>query len=65
LVQSEIDDSPVADLRKIMIRMFNKLTEELKKNMQKQLNEYQENRDKSREDLKQLNELRKFQQDPK
>jgi phage-related tail protein len=34
-----------ADLRRMMIRMFNELKEELKENMQKQLNEYQENID--------------------
>jgi hypothetical protein len=40
LVESEGDDSPVSELRRMMIRIFNELKEELKKNMQKQLNEY-------------------------
>jgi hypothetical protein len=46
LMQSEGNKSPVADLRRMMTRMFNELKEELKENMQKQLNEYQENTDK-------------------
>jgi hypothetical protein len=39
MIESEGDGSPVGDLRRMMIRMFN----ELKENMGKQLNEYQEN----------------------
>jgi hypothetical protein len=34
-----------ADLRRMMIRMFNELNEELKENMQKPHNEYKENKD--------------------
>jgi hypothetical protein len=45
-MQSEGNKSPVADLRRMMTRMFNELKEERKENMQKQLNEYQENTDK-------------------
>jgi hypothetical protein len=39
LVNSEGDESPVAEVRRIMVRMFN----ELKEDIQKQLNESQEN----------------------
>jgi hypothetical protein len=39
-VESEGDDSPIADFRRMTIRMFHELNEELKENMQKQLNEY-------------------------
>jgi hypothetical protein len=46
LVESEGDESSVADIRKMMIRMFDKLKEELKEDIQKQLNESQENIDK-------------------
>jgi hypothetical protein len=42
LVESQGDDSPVAKLRRMMIRMFNEHKEELKENVPKQLNEYQE-----------------------
>jgi hypothetical protein len=40
-MDSERDEPPVAEVRR-MIRMFNKLTEELKEDIQKQLNESQE-----------------------
>jgi hypothetical protein len=46
LVESEGDESSVADIRKLMIRLFDKLKEELKEDIQKQLNESQENIDK-------------------
>jgi hypothetical protein len=59
MVESEGDESPVTDLRKMMIRMFSKLKEDLKENIQKQINEYQENIKKKLENTqKQLNELR-------
>jgi hypothetical protein len=45
LLQSEGNEFPVADTWRMMIRMFNLLNEELKENMQKQLNEYLENMD--------------------
>jgi hypothetical protein len=45
-VESEGHESPVADVRRMIIRMFNKLKEELKKHIQKQLNESQKNMDK-------------------
>jgi hypothetical protein len=56
LVESKGDESSVADLRRMMTRMFN----ELKENMQKQLNEYQENTDKEnlKKTQKQLNKLK-------
>jgi hypothetical protein len=38
LKESEVDESPVADLRRMMIRMFNEFKNELKENIQKQLN---------------------------
>jgi hypothetical protein len=47
LIESEGDGSPVADLRRMIIRMFNVLEEELKENMQKQLNEYIKNMEKN------------------
>jgi hypothetical protein len=53
LVKSERDESPVTYFRRTMIRMFNELKEELKENMQIQLNEYHMNMDK-----KQLSELK-------
>jgi hypothetical protein len=56
-VGSEGDESLVSEVRK-MIRMFN----ELKENIQKQLNESQENRNKNLKTQKQQNELRGFQQ---
>jgi molybdenum-dependent DNA-binding transcriptional regulator ModE len=46
-MKSERDESPVAALKRMMMRKFNKLEEELKENMQKQFNEYQEKIDKS------------------
>jgi flagellar motility protein MotE (MotC chaperone) len=59
LIESEGDGSPVADLRRMIIRMFNVLEEELKENMQKQLNEYIKNMEKKLEKTqKQLKELR-------
>jgi hypothetical protein len=45
LVKIEGDKSSVADIRRMMIRMFY----ELKENIQKQLNEFQENTDKKLE----------------
>jgi uncharacterized membrane-anchored protein YhcB (DUF1043 family) len=51
-------NTPVADLSRMMIRMFNELKENLE-NMQKQLYEYQENTDKKFEKTqKELHELR-------
>jgi hypothetical protein len=38
-VESEKDESSVDQVRRMMIRMFNELKEELKKDIQKQLNE--------------------------
>jgi hypothetical protein len=63
-MESEGDESPVADLKRMIMRKFNKLKEELKENMQKKFNEYQENMDKRKlvKTQKQLNELRGFQQ---
>jgi hypothetical protein len=46
LMESEGDESPVADLKRMMIRKFNELEEELKENMQKQFNKYQESMNK-------------------
>jgi molybdenum-dependent DNA-binding transcriptional regulator ModE len=47
LVESEWDESPVADMKRMLIRMFN----ELKEDIQKQFNEHQENMDlKTQED---------------
>jgi hypothetical protein len=43
LVESGRDESPVADLRRRMTRIFNELKEKLKENIPKQLNEYQDN----------------------
>jgi hypothetical protein len=45
LVESEGDESPVGDVRR-KIRKFNKCKEELKEDIQKQLNESQHNKDK-------------------
>jgi O6-methylguanine-DNA--protein-cysteine methyltransferase len=41
LVEREEDRSSVADVRRTIIRMFNELKEELKVDIQKQLNEFQ------------------------
>jgi tRNA uridine 5-carbamoylmethylation protein Kti12 len=43
LVESEGDEVLVVDLRRLMIRMFNKLKEEFIHDMQKQLSESQNN----------------------
>jgi hypothetical protein len=66
-VESEGDKFPVADLRRMMIRMFNLLKEELTDNMQKQLNEYKDSTDlkKILRRHKELNEVRALQQTPK
>jgi hypothetical protein len=45
-MENEGDESPVADLKRMIIRKFNDLEEELRENLQKQFNEYQENMDK-------------------
>jgi hypothetical protein len=45
LVESEWDETPLVNLRRMMIIMFNELQEVLKENMQKQFNDYQENTD--------------------
>jgi hypothetical protein len=45
-VDSEKDESPFAKVRRMIIRMFNKLKVELKEDIQKQLNESQENTEK-------------------
>jgi molybdenum-dependent DNA-binding transcriptional regulator ModE len=42
LVESKGDESPVTDIRRMIIRMFN----ELKEGIQKQFNDSQENKDK-------------------
>jgi site-specific DNA-adenine methylase len=65
-VESERDESPVSDVKRIMIRMFH----ELKEDIQKQLNECQQNTDKKHKKThKWLNELRedfnKFQNEIK
>jgi ElaB/YqjD/DUF883 family membrane-anchored ribosome-binding protein len=58
LMQSERDDFPGAELRR-MIRKFNELNKEHKENIQKQFKEYQENMDKKlKKTQKQLNEVR-------
>jgi hypothetical protein len=59
-MESEGDESPVADLKRIMIRKCNKLEEELKENMQNQFYNYQENIDKKKlkKTQKQLHKLR-------
>jgi hypothetical protein len=46
LVDSEGDKSPFVEVGRMMIRMFNELEVELKVDIQKQLNESQENMDK-------------------
>jgi hypothetical protein len=46
LMESEGDESPVADIRRMIIRMINELKEKCKEDIQKQFNEYQENMDK-------------------
>jgi hypothetical protein len=46
LVVSKGDISPFANSRKMMITIFKYLKEELEKNIQKQLNESQENTEK-------------------
>jgi ABC-type Zn2+ transport system substrate-binding protein/surface adhesin len=54
-VKSEGGDSSVADIRRMMTRMFN----EHKEDIQKQLNKFQENIDKKlKKTQKQLNELK-------
>jgi predicted SpoU family rRNA methylase len=60
LMESEEDESLVADLRRMMIRMFKEFKVEIKENMQKQLNEYQGHTDlkKLKKTQKQLNEFR-------
>jgi molybdenum-dependent DNA-binding transcriptional regulator ModE len=67
LMGSEEGESQVADLKRMMIRKFNELEEELKKkNMQKQFNKYQESMGKKlQKTQKQLNELKGFQKTPK
>jgi hypothetical protein len=55
-VESEEHESPVGNLRRMMIKMFN----ELKEGIQTQLNEFQENMYKKLgKTQKQLNELKK------
>jgi hypothetical protein len=55
VVESEGNESSVADINRMMSRMF----DELKENIQKQLKDYQENTDKKLEKTqKQLNEQR-------
>jgi hypothetical protein len=64
--EREGEESSVVEVRGIMIRMLDKLKEELKEDKQKQLNETQENNDKKlKKSEKQLNEYRGFQQTPK
>jgi hypothetical protein len=41
MVETEVEESPIADIRRMLINMFN----ELKEDIQKQLNEFQENID--------------------
>jgi uncharacterized membrane-anchored protein YhcB (DUF1043 family) len=54
-MESKGDEFPVADVKRMMIRMSNKLKEK----MQRQLNEYQENMYKKLEKTqRQLNEFR-------
>jgi DNA-binding transcriptional MerR regulator len=58
MVEHEGNKFPVAEVRR-MIRMFNELKAELKEDIQKQLNESQENMDKKLEKTqKQLNEMK-------
>jgi hypothetical protein len=40
LMECKGDESPVADFKRMMKRMFDEAKEELRENMQKQLNEY-------------------------
>jgi predicted Fe-Mo cluster-binding NifX family protein len=40
LIESEVDRSSVANLKRMMIRKFNALEMQLKNNMQKQFNKY-------------------------
>jgi hypothetical protein len=49
LVDSEREESPVSDVRRMIIRMFEELIE-----LQKQLNEYQEDTDKKLEKTQKL-----------
>jgi hypothetical protein len=46
LMENEGDESPVADLKKMKTRKFNKSEEDLKENIQKQFNKYQVYMDK-------------------
>jgi DNA anti-recombination protein RmuC len=53
------DESPVFDIRRISVRMFNEPKEELKQDIKNQLNELQTNMNKMLEKTqKQLNELK-------
>jgi hypothetical protein len=62
LVDSEGEESPVTEVRRMMIRMFNELKVELKEDIQKQFNESQENTGLKKKNLKktqkQLNEIK-------
>jgi hypothetical protein len=44
---SEENESSVVELRRMMIKMFNELKEDLKEDIQNQLNEYQKKSDKT------------------
>jgi hypothetical protein len=46
-MDSDGDEFPVAAVRRMMIRIFNELKEEVKEDIQQQFNESQENTDKN------------------
>jgi peptidoglycan hydrolase CwlO-like protein len=57
-VESEGDESPVADLRGMMIRMFNEHKEEFKENMKNNSMNVESTDEKVKKTKKQLNELK-------
>jgi hypothetical protein len=60
LVDSEMDDSSVAEVRRMMIKVFN----QLKENIHKQFNESQENMDKKFEKTQKQLMNSEFQRTP-
>jgi peptidoglycan hydrolase CwlO-like protein len=57
-MESEGDESPVADLRGMMIRMFNEHKEEFKENMKNNSMNVESTDEKVKKTKKQLNELK-------
>jgi molybdenum-dependent DNA-binding transcriptional regulator ModE len=54
-LETEEDESPVTDFKRMVMRKFNELEEELKEIMQKPLNEYQENMEKKKNSRRHTN----------